>query len=98
MNLGEKIICINVTRLDGVDYTMFKNWIVEGQTYHVKRIEGSMSGDKRLLLDEVNNPAVYFPSLGGKVETGFSCSRFANYEQYILGTFEENNIEKININ
>ena len=98
MTPGEKIICINATRTDGVDYSMFSSWVNEGATYHVRRVEVSLDKHKRVLLDEIVNDKVYFKGIMGKAEPGFASTRFANYEDYVMGNVEENENIKENIN
>ncbi len=74
-----------------VYYSMFPNWVQEGQTYHIRRVEDM---GRRILLDEISNPPIYIESLMGNVEPGFSKKRFANYEDYILGNIREEEMEQ----
>ena len=83
MKVGNKVICVNDTKEGNLDYSMFPNWIKEGEKYTIKRVEGSMTGVTRFLLEEIANPSVYFPSMMGKAEPGFSHKRFADYEEFI---------------
>ena len=85
--VGEKVICIddspNPARAD------FTQWVVEGEIYTVRSIEGSWTGVKRVLLEELRNPKKYFNTIMGVLEVGFSHKRFVSYEDYIMGNVEE---------
>jgi len=98
MSPGDEIICINSTKADGVDYSMFPSWVKEGEKYTIRRIEGSVDAGKRILVDQLSNPKIPFPSLGGNVEPGFSIKRFANYEDYVMGNVEEEELETEKVN
>ena len=85
MKPGDKVICIDDSKNPNLDYSMFSQWIREGEKYVVRRVE---TGD-RVLLEEIKNPSHHFPALFGNAEPGFSKKRFADYEQYILGNVKE---------
>jgi hypothetical protein len=70
----EKVLCINAS--DRGDLDIFPNWIEEGKEYTIRRIENGMYGRKRVLLEEVKNPSVYFEELMGNAEPGFNLNRF----------------------
>ena len=98
MKPGDEIICINASKMENRDYSEFTNWVVEGAKYTIRRVENYPFGPgKRLLLEELKNPLGHFDSLGGKTELGFHSSRFANYEDYVLGKVEVKE-EKFHLN
>ena len=84
MNVGDKVVCIDDSVNPKVNMKMFPNWVVEGETYTVRRLEGAFGSEKRVLLEELKNPVSYFPELMGSVEPGFSARRFVSYDEYIM--------------
>lgn len=83
MNIGDKIVCVD----DSVNTKVihhFSNWVTEGEIYTVRRIEGSLTSDRRVLLDEVRNQKIFFSELGGSAEPGFAARRFVPYDEYIM--------------
>lgn len=93
MRAGEKVICVNDTVDPKVNMSLFPNWVKQGESYIVRRLEGSLTGERRVLLEEVKNPSAYFPELGGNTEPGFAAKRFVPYEDFILGNYVEEEIE-----
>lgn len=91
MKVGSKVVCIDDKR--NGDSTFFQNWIESGETYTIRRSEGSIHQGPRVLLDEVVNTPVYVSQLGGKVEPGFSTKRFVSYEDYVMGNLAEESVE-----
>lgn len=72
--MSKRLLCIDDSKNAMSKY--FKEWIVEGETYTVRREEGSLHGETRVLLNEVRNDRVYVPELAAKMEVGFAKSRF----------------------
>lgn len=93
MMVGSKVICVDDSKNPNTDYSMFSQWVTDGEKYTVRRFETG----GRVLLEEISNPSTYFPSLYGKAEPGFNKKRFVDYEQYILGNInlEENEIHTV---
>lgn len=98
MKPGDKVICINDRKDPNITYSAFPSWIKEGETYHIRRVESNIGQGKRLLLDEVSNPSVYVDSVMGNIEPGFVSTRFANYEDFVLGNVESKEMEKVILN
>lgn len=73
-----KLLCIRDEKTPASKH--FSNWIVEGDVYTVRKIEGSLHGPKRVLLVEVTNPPVYIQEFAGKVEPGWDLSRFVEVD------------------
>jgi hypothetical protein len=71
-------MCIDATRGPGSE--LFDHWVEEGEIYTVRRIEGSLTGDKRVLLKEIKNPKIFVTALQGYAEPGFSLKRFIELE------------------
>ena len=71
-------MCINASDRGSLEY--FPNWVEEGETYTVRRIEDGMYGRKRVLLEEIKNPPMYVEELMGKTEPGFNMERFVPVE------------------
>ena len=92
MKQGSKVVCIDDSR-DERSINTHKFWVTEGEIYTVRSVEGSLSAETRVLLEEIKNPSLYFPELGGYAEPGFAGRRFMPYEDYVLGNVMEN--EKI---
>ena len=95
MKPGEQVICVDDSKNPNTDYSMFSGWVQEGQKYTVRRVEDS---GNRVLLEEVKNSSIYFSNLAGNAEPGFSSKRFANYEDYVMGKYENAKLEKVKIN
>lgn len=84
-----KLLCINDSRGPGSEH--FENWIVEGETYTLRRSEGSLEpGKQRFLLKEIKNPPIYVTAIMSKVEPGFSSDRFIVCQ-------EDNVLEEVNV-
>lgn len=89
-----KLLCIDDSRGPGSEY--FENWIVEGETYTLRRSEGSMlPGQQRYLLKEVKNPPIYVSAIMGKAEPGFASTRFVVLQDD--GVLEEVNEKEIEL-
>ena len=74
-----KLLCIDDTKGKGSEY--FDQWVEVGETYTLRRAEGSFTaGNQRYLLKEIKNPPIYMTELGMKVEPGFSANRFVKLE------------------
>ena len=86
MGPGDKVICVDDSINSQVDMTLFPTWVKEGETYTVRAIEGSLTGARRVLLEEISNPSAYFPELHGKAEPGFNQKRFADWSTHVLQT------------
>lgn len=84
MNVGDKVVCIDDSVNPRVNMKLFPNWVIEGEIYTVRRVEGSFGTEPRILLDELRNPINFFPELGGKAEPGFAGRRFVPYDDYVL--------------
>jgi len=92
MKAGDKVICLDSK--DTHDTKKYcSQWIVEKAIYTVRRIEGSLTGETRVLLEEVRNAPVFITALQGKVEPGFAGKRFADLEQYLLSNSVEEVVE-----
>ena len=83
MNVGEQVKCNNDSKHPSIDYSMFPNWIKKGQVYTIRSVEDSEGEELRILLEEVNNPIIYFPMIIGDAEPGFSHKRFSKYEEEV---------------
>jgi hypothetical protein len=94
MTVGDKVVCVDDTVRPPVQIELFPNWVVEGDTYTIRTIEGSFDSEPRILVNELRNPSAYFEELGGKVEPGFSGKRFVPYEDYILSNAIGEEIEE----
>lgn len=78
-----KLLCIDDSRGPGSNH--FINWIEAGETYTLRRKEGSFnSNEQRILLKEVKNPPVYIQELFMKVEPGFRASRFVEIDDEVM--------------
>ena len=95
MRPGEQVICVDASKNPHTDYSMFSGWVKEGQKYTVRTVEDS---GNRILLEEIKNSPIYFSHVMGKAEPGFSKKRFANYEDYVMGKYENAELEKVEIN
>lgn len=69
-----RLLCIDDSR--GLGSELFVNWIEEGETYTVRRVEGSLTGEQRVLLREVKNPPIFITALQMNAEPGFAMKRF----------------------
>jgi len=74
----KKLLCIDDSRSPASKH--FQNWISEGELYTVRREEGSLHGETRVLLNEIKNAAVFVPELGANIEVGFRRSRFVEVD------------------
>ena len=84
MNVGDKVVCVDDVPGKEIKMSLFPNWVKEGETYTVRAVEGSFGNGERVLLEELRNPSVFFPELGGKTEPGFAGKRFMPYEDFIM--------------
>lgn len=74
-----KLLCIDDTKGKGSEY--FDQWVEVGETYTLRRAEGSFTaGTQRYLLKEIKNPPIYMTELGMKIEPGFIATRFVIVE------------------
>jgi hypothetical protein len=96
MNVSDTIVCINDSK--PADFIMkdYKQWVVKGEHYTIRRIE-SFYSKKRVLLNEISNPVFNAPELGGGVEPGFNLERFRLVDPITKMEISEELIEKINI-
>lgn len=85
MNVGDKVVCVNDRKTPQVNSALFPNWVKEGETYTIRKVEGSTRNEVRVLLEEISNPPAYFPVVMGNVEPGFAQSRFVDWTEYIMG-------------
>lgn len=77
--IGKKVLCIDSRSGKGSEY--FTQWIEEGETYTIRRVEGSLEpGKQRFLLKEIKNSPIFVGELGIKAEPGFSSTRFVVLE------------------
>lgn len=91
-----KLLCIDDSRNEASKH--FQQWIEMGETYTLRREEGSLYQGKRYLLNEVKNLPVWIPELLTKYEPGFSAKRFIAIEDISDLEVEENSellIEKV---
>lgn len=85
-----KLLCIDDSRGPGSEH--FENWVKEGETYTLRRAEGSMEpGIQRYLLKEIKNPPIYVSAIMSKAEPGFSSKRFIVLQEY-------NVLEEVKVN
>jgi hypothetical protein len=84
MNVGDKVVCVDDSINPMANIEMFPNWVTEGSTYTIRAKEGSLTGDVRILVEELENVIAYNQELGGKVEAGFAQRRFVPWDDYIL--------------
>lgn len=98
MTPGDKVVCIDDVKRKGSRH--LPNWVNEGETYTIRRVEGSLTqGVTRVLLNEIVNKPIPIKELGSSLEPGFSIKRFVPYEQYVTGNFmEDENHHTIEIN
>ena len=75
----KRLLCIDDSKNAMSKY--FKNWVVEGEVYTVRRMEGSLHGEIRVLLNEIKNDRVFVPELASSIEVGFAKSRFIELEE-----------------
>lgn len=92
MNTGDKVVCVDDSITPQVKIELFPNWVQEGETYTVRKVEGSFDAEPRVLLNEIRNPIAFFPQLGGSVEPGFAGKRFVPYDDYVMA---ESAVEEI---
>ena len=92
MKVGSKVVCINAKK-DDASREFFVSWVEEGQTYTVRRCEGSLHQGQRILLDEISNPPIYVKELFGSMEPGFAAKRFVSYEDYVLSNAVSEEVE-----
>lgn len=78
----KRLLCIDDRK--NVLSKYFKNWVVEGEVYTVRRIEGGLHGEARVLLNELRNDRVFVPELAANIEVGFAKSRFIELEDEAL--------------
>ena len=83
---GDRVVCIDESGREFFTKT-HKNWVSESEIYTVRRLEGSLTGTTRVLLEEIKNPHIYIQALGGRAEPGFNIVRFVKYEDFILNKF-----------
>lgn len=75
-----KLLCIDDSRGPGSEH--FQNWVQLGETYTLRRAEGSLEpGKQRYLLKEIKNPPIFVGELGIKAEPGFASTRFVVLEE-----------------
>jgi hypothetical protein len=77
--VGEKVVCVDAKPNQKASQ-FYSEWLVEGKEYTVRRCEGSLVGQVRVLLEEVKNDPVFVAELQGKVEPGFAAYRFKSVE------------------
>jgi hypothetical protein len=74
---GDKVICIDDSLPSGVSEEMnkkaFPSWIKEGEIYTVRSKSGNHVS---ILLNEIKNPSIHIPVLGGNAEGRFRVERF----------------------
>lgn len=87
----KRVLCIDASDRGRLD--IFPNWVEEGKEYTIRRIENGMYGRKRVLLDEVQNPSVYFEELMGKAEPGFNLQRFVTLTELEVEETKEEYME-----
>jgi hypothetical protein len=87
----KKLLCIDDSKNAVSKY--FKNWITEGEVYTVRREEGSLHGETRVLLNEIKNDPVFVPELNSSVEVGFRRTRFVEVDD-AMNLMEESSAVK----
>lgn len=85
-----RLLCVDDSRNEASKH--FQQWVVEGEIYTIRRVEGSLYQGQRVLLKEVKNLPVWIPELQTKCEPGFSIQRFKEIDE--LGNVAENVEEK----
>ncbi len=89
MRSGQEVLCIDASTPQNGSIEHFKQWIVQDKVYTIRRIENSLHGPKRILLEEIVNPPVYMPQVFGKMEPAFSANRFRVLADVPQEEFEE---------
>jgi hypothetical protein len=95
MNVGDRVVCIDDKMNGTVQTELFPFWLKKNNTYTIRRIEGTVGGEIRILLEEVVNPKAYFPELLGDFEPGFLQKRFVLWSEHVLR--QAMNMKVINI-
>ena len=86
-----KLLCIDDSRHPASKH--FQNWVVEGEVYTIRRKEGSLTGETRVLLNEIKNEPIFVEEFQAKVEPGFNIKRFSLCDDAMNLVGEESNVE-----
>lgn len=99
MKVGDKVVCINDKIRRGAESfhsKYIKNWIKEGETYTLRKIDSGGNNGAGVLLKEVTNPIVYVPDLFGKIEPRFGIDRFRPLEE-VLDSISISEVKELEI-
>lgn len=89
----DKYICVDDSKTPASKH--FTQWVVEGDVYTIRRKEGSLTGEVRVLLNEIKNEPVFIAEFGGKVEPGFNIKRLALLDDAMNIVEEKKITEKV---
>lgn len=76
MKIGDKVVCIDDSIPRPEVFRDFAYWPYEGSIYTIRGMQNSIDRGKGLQLEELPNPTIYVPELGGHVEPAYSIKRF----------------------
>jgi hypothetical protein len=78
-NIGDKVVCIDDSmRIDVVEELkrLVPNWVKKDQQYVIRDVKSNRGIATGVLLEEIDNPIVFIPLLGGFQEPAFAEWRF----------------------
>lgn len=74
------LLCVDDSKGPGSEH--FETWVVAGEKYTIRRLEGSLDpNQKRVLLKEIKNPKIKISELGSYAEPGFALRRFVEIDE-----------------
>jgi len=83
MRIKDKVICVDSFKLEHTREQLEKdcpNFVVKGKHYTIRAIR-DFEFVESVLLEEIENPVLYFKSVNGNVEPGFKPSRFRKLKE-----------------
>ena len=78
-NIGDKVICIDNTMLPHAKIELEKNvpnWVKKNDEYTIRAIHSNRGIVTSLLLEEIDNPILFFSIIGKHQEPSFAEYRF----------------------
>lgn len=78
-NIGDRVVCVDDSMQSHVIEELKKdvpNWVKKDNKYTIRAVLNNRNIVTGLLLEEINNPPLYFDLIGGFQEPAFAEFRF----------------------
>lgn len=91
MQVGNKVVCVDSFIQEHTREQIAKdcpNFVVKDKHYTIRAIR-DFDFVESVLLEEIENPVLYFKSVNANVEPGFKKSRFKLLQEDVVAVSEE---------